>query len=170
MRIENINKGVTKHRKPLRVGRGKGAGQGKLCGRGQDGHKSRSGYSRHPGMVGEDLPMIRRIPKRGFNNSFADTVVSLNIGDLAGVFQPGEEVTPVSLEEKGLLKRRYDEVKLLGEGEIDVALKVSVHRFSGSAESKILAAGGTVTRLRAKRTVRERNRERIAEQNKAKKS
>lgn len=168
MRIETVNQGVTKHRKPLRVGRGKGAGQGKLCGRGQDGHKSRSGYSRHPGMVGEDLPMIRRIPKRGFNNPYAETVVALNVADLSAAFQAGEEVTPATLEEKGLLKQRYDQIKILGDGEIDKALKVSVHRFSGAAESKIVAAGGTVTRLRAKRTVREKNREKLAEQKKSK--
>jgi len=139
MRIEGVNEGVTKHRRPLRVGRGKGAGQGKLCGRGQDGHKSRSGYSRHPGMVGEDLPMIRRIPKRGFNNPYAQTVVSLNVADLSAAFVAGDVITPESLEAKGLVKRRFDEIKILGEGEIDKALKVSAHRFSGSAESKIVA-------------------------------
>ncbi|HAC91038.1 MAG TPA: 50S ribosomal protein L15, partial [Planctomycetaceae bacterium] len=97
MRIDQVNQGICKHRKKLRVGRGKGAGQGKLCGRGQDGHKSRSGYSRHPGMVGEDLPMIRRIPKRGFFNSYAVTVVSLNIGDICQAYQAGEAVTVQSL-------------------------------------------------------------------------
>ena len=164
MRIESVNGGITKHRRSLRVGRGKGAGQGKLCGRGQDGHKSRSGYSRHPGMVGEDLPMIRRIPKRGFNNPYAETVVALNVGDLAVAFEAGEQVTPETLEAKGLVKRRFDEIKILGDGEIDKALQVSVHRFSGTAESKIVAAGGTATRLKGKRTVREK----IAEQRKAK--
>ena len=97
MRIDQANQEITKHRKRLRVGRGKGAGQGKLCGRGQDAHKSRSGYSRHPGMVGEDLPMIRRVPKRGFFNSFAVQVFALNVGDLAAAFSAGEEVTPASL-------------------------------------------------------------------------
>lgn len=164
MKVEQVNEGITKHRRPLRVGRGKGAGQGKLCGRGQDGHKSRSGYSRHPGMVGEDLPMIRRIPKRGFNNPYAETVVSLNVSELSSAFQSGEEVTVESLKAKGLLKRRFDEVKILGKGEIDKALKVAVHRLSESAEAKIVAAGGSVTKVRAKRTVRER----IREQQKAK--
>jgi large subunit ribosomal protein L15 len=159
MRLDQVNQGISKHRKRLRVGRGKGAGQGKLCGRGQDGHKSRSGYSRHPGMVGEDLPMIRRIPKRGFNNSFARTVVSLNIGDIAAFFQAGEEVTPKILEAKGLLKKRFCEIKVLGEGEVDKPLKVSAHRFSEAAEQKIIAVGGTVNRLRARRTVEQRNAE-----------
>lgn len=162
MRIDQVNEGITKHRKRLRVGRGKGAGQGKLSGRGQDGHKSRSGYSRHPGMVGEDLPMIRRIPKRGFHNDFAETVISLNVADLADAFQAGEEVTPAILEEKGLVKKVYDQIKILGGGEIDKPLKVSAHRFSASAESKITAAGGTATKLRAKRTVKEKQAEKKA--------
>jgi large subunit ribosomal protein L15 len=159
MRLDQVNQGISKHRKPLRVGRGKGAGQGKLCGRGQDGHKSRRGYSRHPGMVGEDLPMIRRIPKRGFNNSFARNVVSMNIGDIADAFQAGEEITPEILEAKGLLKKRFCEIKVLGEGVVDKPLKVSAHRFSDSAEQKIVAAGGSVIRLRARRTVEQRNAE-----------
>ena len=159
MKVEQVNEGISKHRKPLRVGRGKGAGQGKLCGRGQDGHKSRRGYSRHPGMVGEDLPMIRRVPKRGFNNPYAEAVVSINVGDLSAVFQAGEDVTVDTLKAKGLLKRRFDQVKILGDGEIDKALKVTVHRLSSSAEAKIVAAGGSVKKVRAKRTVRERNKE-----------
>lgn len=159
MRIDQINEGVSTHRKRLRVGRGKGAGQGKLCGRGQDGHKSRRGYSRHPGMVGEDLPMIRRIPKRGFHNSFAETVIALNLGEISGAFESGDEVSPESLKAKGLLKKRYDEVKILGNGSVDKPLKVAAHRFSQSAEQKIVAAGGSVTRLPAKRSVKERNAE-----------
>ncbi len=168
MRIDCVNEGITKHRKKLRVGRGKGAGQGKLAGRGQDGHKSRRGYSRHPGMVGEDLPMNRRIPKRGFHNEFAQTVIAVNIGDICGMYKAGEEVTPATLEEKGLVKKVYDQIKILGDGEVDKPLNVSAHRFSGSAESKISAAGGKVTKLRAKRTVKEKNKEKLAEKKKAK--
>lgn len=156
MRIDQVNEGITKHRRPLRVGRGKGAGQGKLCGRGQDGHKSRSGYSRHPGMVGEDLPMMRRIPKRGFINSYADDVVAVNISDVCEVFNVGEEVTPQTLEAKGLVKRRYDKIKILGDGEVSKALKVSAHGFSASAEQKIIAAGGSVTKLKVRQTPKER--------------
>lgn len=156
MRIDQVNEGITKHRKKLRVGRGKGAGQGKLCGRGQDGHKSRSGYSRHPGMVGEDLPMMRRVPKRGFINSYADDVVAVNVGDLAQIYAAGEEVTPDSLEAKGIVKKRFDQIKILGDGEIDKALKVSAHAFSAQAEEKIKAAGGTVIKLKVRRTPKER--------------
>lgn len=156
MRIDQVNEGITKHRKKLRVGRGKGSQLGKLCGRGQDGHKSRRGYSRHPGMVGEDLPMMRRIPKRGFINSYADDVVAINVGDLVQVFSAGEEVTPESLEAKGLVKKRYDQIKILGDGEVTVALKVSAHAFSAQAEQKLVAAGGSVTKLRVRRTPKER--------------
>lgn len=156
MRIDEVNQGITKHRRPRRLGRGNGTGQGKTAGRGQDGHKSRSGYSRHPGMIGEDLPMIRRIPKRGFFNKFAQTVAAINVGDLAAVFAAGEEVTPAVLQQRGMIKKRFDEIKILGDGEIDKALKISAHRFSVSAAEKIEAAGGSVTRLRAKRTPKQR--------------
>ncbi|MBX3420173.1 MAG: 50S ribosomal protein L15 [Pirellulaceae bacterium] len=156
MRIDQANQNISKHRRKLRVGRGKGAGQGKLCGRGQDGHKSRSGYSRHPGMVGEDLPMIRRVPKRGFNNSYALDVVAVNVGDISAVFASGQEVTPQALEAKGLVKCRYDALKILADGDVDKPLQVAAHRFSAAAEQKIKAAGGSVTKLRIKRTPRER--------------
>ncbi len=156
MRIDDVNQGITKHRKRQRIGRGNGSGQGKTSGRGQDGAKSRSGYSRHPGMIGEDLPMIRRIPKRGFHNKFAQTVLSINVGDLAAVFEAGEEVTPAILQERGIIKKIFDEIKILGDGELDRALKISAHRFSASAAEKISAAGGSATVLRAKRTPKQR--------------
>jgi large subunit ribosomal protein L15 len=156
MRIDEVNQGIVKHRRPRRLGRGNGTGQGKTAGRGQDGHKSRSGYSRHPGMVGEDLPMIRRIPKRGFFNRYAQAVLAINVGDLSTLFAAGEEITPALLQERGVVKKIFDEIKILGDGEVDKALVVSAHRFSKSAREKILAAGGTVTELRAKRTPKQR--------------
>jgi large subunit ribosomal protein L15 len=106
--------------------------------------------------VGEDLPMMRRIPKRGFNNRFATTVFAVNVGDLAAVFEAGEEVTPEILCARGIVKRRFDELKILGDGELDKALKISAHRFSASAKEKITAAGGSVTEVKAKRTPKER--------------
>lgn len=156
MRLDQVNQGIKKHRKKRRLGRGPGSGLGKTAGRGQDGQKSRRGYSRHPGKVGEDLPMMRRIPKRGFNNRFASTVIALNVADISAVFAAGDEVTPESLKEKGLVKKRFDEIKILGDGEIDKALKVAVHRYSASAKEKITAAGGSVTEVQAKRTPKER--------------
>ncbi|MEZ6137932.1 MAG: 50S ribosomal protein L15 [Pirellulaceae bacterium] len=156
MRIDQVNTGITKHRKTRRLGRGNGSGQGKTSGRGQDGARSRSGYSRHPAKVGEDLPMMRRVPKRGFNNRYALAVVAINVGDLAAVFSAGDEITPAVLQERGLVKKRFDVIKILGDGEINVALKISAHRFSDSAKEKIAAAGGSVTELQAKRTPAQR--------------
>ncbi|MCA9183054.1 MAG: uL15 family ribosomal protein, partial [Planctomycetales bacterium] len=100
--------------------------------------------------------MIRRIPKRGFFNKFAQTVIALNVGDLSSVFAAGEEVTPAILQERGIVKKRFDEIKILGDGEMDKALKISAHRFSASATEKIAAAGGSATVLRAKRTPKQR--------------
>lgn len=156
MRIDDVNRGITKNKKPRRLGRGTASGQGKTSGKGQDGQNSRSGASRHPAKVGEDLPMMRRIPKRGFHNRFAETVVAVNIGDLSSVFAAGEEVTPASLQQKGVVKKIFDEIKILGDGEIDKPLKVTANRFSASAKEKITAAGGSVTVLRAKRTPKQR--------------
>ncbi len=156
MRLDQVNQGIKKFRKKRRLGRGPASGQGKTSGRGQDGQKSRRGFSRHPAKVGEDLPMQRRVPKRGFNNRFATTVIALNVSDISSVFEAGAEVTPATLKAKGLVKKRYDEIKILGDGEIDKALKVAVHRYSASAKEKISAAGGTVTEVKAKRTPKER--------------
>lgn len=156
MRIDQINEGITKNRRPRRLGRGPGSGLGKTSGRGQDGQRSRSGASRHPGKVGEDLPMVRRIPKRGFFNRYAQTVIAINVGDLASAFESGAEVTPAILKERGIVKKRFDEIKVLGDGEMDKPLKISAHRFSNSAKEKIAAAGGSVTELPAKRTPKQR--------------
>ncbi|GIW99823.1 MAG: 50S ribosomal protein L15 [Pirellulaceae bacterium] len=166
MRIDDVNRGIHKFRKRKRIGRGTASGQGKTAGRGQDGHKSRRGYSRHPGMVGEDLPVIRRIPKRGFNNRFAAVVVTLNLRDLASRFDANEEVTPEVLQARGIVKKRFDEIKILGDGEIDKPLKVAAHRFSQSARQKIESAGGSVEVLVAKRTPSQRVAELRAESSK----
>lgn len=165
MRIDEVNQGITKHRRPRRLGRGPASGQGKTSGRGQDGQKSRRGFSRHPGKVGEDLPMMRRVPKRGFNNRFALKVIALNVSDLSEAFEAGDEVTPEILRQRGIVKKRCDEIKILGDGTIDKALKVSANRFSASAKEKITAAGGSVTEVQAKRTPKQRVEE-LAKQKK----
>lgn len=156
MRLDQVNDGIVKNRKPRRLGRGPGTGQGKTAGRGHNGHKSRSGYSRHPAFQGGDLPMIRRIPKRGFHNRHALTVVAVNVGRLSEEYAPGEEISPKSLQEKGIVKKVFDVIKILGDGEVSKALTVAAHRFSDSAKEKITAAGGTVTELKVKRTPKER--------------
>lgn len=93
------------------------------------------------------MPLVRRVPKRGFHNKFALTVAAVNVEDLENVFETNAEVTPDTLKTSGLLKSRYDQLKILGNGELTKKLKVSAHRFSKSAEDKIRSAGGEVVVL-----------------------
>ncbi|TWU27115.1 50S ribosomal protein L15 [Novipirellula galeiformis] len=156
MNLNDVHRGITKHRARKRIGRGPGSGTGKTSGRGHNGHKSRSGYSRKPNFQGGAMPMFRRIPKRGFNNRWALTVFAVNVGRLNDSFDDGAEVTLKLLAEKDLAKGTFDEVKILGDGELTKKLTVSAHRFSKSAEEKITAAGGTIIKLIAKRPPAER--------------
>jgi large subunit ribosomal protein L15 len=156
MNINEINDGITKHKKRLRIGRGIGSGHGKTAGRGHNGHKSRSGYSRHPTFQGGDLPLVRRIPKRGFHNKFALTVVAVNLAQIAEVFDAGDEINPTTLQDRGLIKRRFDEIKVLGDGELTKPLKIAAHRFSETALEKLKAAGGSATVVIARRTPKQR--------------
>jgi large subunit ribosomal protein L15 len=156
MNEHDVHVGIVKHKARRRVGRGVGSGMGKTSTRGHNGHKSRSGYSRHPMFNGGDLPLVRRIPKRGFHNKFASVVFGVNVSDLNTYFEAGAEVNPITLRECGLVKVVCDEVKILGDGEITKALKVTVTRVSEGAKQKIEAAGGTVTIIAAKRTPKER--------------
>ncbi|MEM6365345.1 MAG: 50S ribosomal protein L15, partial [Planctomycetota bacterium] len=125
------------------MGRGPGSGHGKTAGRGHKGHKSRSGYSRKPNFQGGAMPMFRRVPKRGFNNKFALTVFAVNIGKLNDAFADGDTVTLEALAAKNLAKGKFDELKILGTGELTKKLTVQAHRFSKTAEEAITKAGGT---------------------------
>ena len=161
MDLSNLRsaKGATKKRK--RVGRGPGSTLGKTCGKGQKGQKARAGGGIRPGFEGGQMPLQRRLPKRGFTNNFRTQVASLNVRDLEIAFADGEEVTMVALAERGMIPARVetgddgtksarlkvDAVKILGDGELTKGLRVSAHRFSKSAIAKIEAAGGSVTRL-----------------------
>ena len=156
MNLEEINKDVVTNKARKRIGRGIGSKTGKTSGRGHNGHKSRSGYSRHPMFNGGDLPLVRRIPKRGFHNRWAETVFGVNLEDIDLVFEAGEEVTPTTLREKGLVKVRCDEIKILGNGELTKALKFTVSRASESAKEKIAKSGGSIEIIAAKRTPKER--------------
>jgi large subunit ribosomal protein L15 len=156
MNLEEVNTDIVTNKSRKRIGRGIGSKTGKTSGRGHNGHKSRSGYSRHPIFNGGDLPMVRRIPKRGFHNRWAVTVFGVNIGAIDAVFSADEEVTATSIREKGLVKVRCDEVKILGDGEVTKKLKLVVTRISGSAKAKVEAAGGSVEMIAAKRTPKER--------------
>ena len=147
MRLDEVHQGITKNKKRRRVGRGPGSGHGKTSGRGHKGQGSRAGWSQHPTFQGGAMPLVRRVPKRGFNNKWGKKVVIVNVGDLESVFQAGDEVTPELLEKTPLLGHRFDELKILGNGELSKKLTVSAHRFSQSAAEKIEKAGGKVVRL-----------------------
>ena len=123
-----------------RVGRGPGSGLGKTAGRGHKGQKSRSGYKSRPGFEGGQMPLVRRLPKRGFTNIFRTEYSVVNVSELAGLGE--DRVTPELLVERGLAHRGRP-VKVLGDGELDRALTVTAHKFSKSARAKIEQAGGT---------------------------
>ena len=137
----------SKHRK-VRVGRGISAGRGKTAGRGTKGQNARSGGGVRPYFEGGQLPFVRRLPfKRGFTNIWRVEYAEVNLDRLAEAFGPDAEVTPEALVEKGLIKSTKKPVVILGRGELPHPLKVKAHRFSASAEEKILAVGGTVELL-----------------------
>jgi len=128
-----------------RVGRGIGSGKRKTAGRGTKGYRSRSGAKRRAWFEGGQMPIQRRLPKRGFYNKFRTEYQIVNVGDLVRI--DGKEVTPEILEQSGLIKHADELVKVLGDGEAPDGLTVKAHAFSKSAEEKISAAGGSVERL-----------------------
>lgn len=130
MKINDVNKGIHGNTKRLRVGRGPGSGRGRTAGRGNKGQGQLAGWSAAGIFEGGGMPLIRRIPKRGFHNAHAPIVKGVNIGDLQGAFAAGTEVTPQALREAGLAKGIWQEIKILGAGELKHALRVSAHRFS----------------------------------------
>ena len=144
MNLSDVNSGITKRKKRKRVGRGPGSGHGKTCGRGDKGHSSRSGFSYPFSFEGGQMPLRRRVAKRGFNNNFSATKVAIiNLATLESLFESGATVDIDALKSAGLLKKAYDEVKILGNGNLTRKLTVKAHRFSQSALDKIAAAGGT---------------------------
>jgi large subunit ribosomal protein L15 len=153
MSLHEINQGVHKHKRPNRKGRGIGSGQGKTAGRGHKGQFARSGYKALPIFQGGGSPLVRRVPKRGFTNAWALVVAEINVGDFEELFDADATITPDSLMEAKILKRRFDELKVLGDGELTKKLAVSAHRFSASAKEKIEKAGGTVTIIPGRKPV-----------------
>ena len=143
MRLDDLKprKGAKQKRK--RVGRGPGSGLGKTAGKGHKGQKSRSGYSQRAGFEGGQMPLIRRMPKRGFTNIFKVEYVTVNLSQLGEL---GPEIDPELLLQHGLV-RRGRLVKILGDGEVGRALQVKASKFSRSAREKIEAAGGSCTEL-----------------------
>ena len=131
----------SRHRK-VRVGRGMGSKLGKTSGSGDKGQKSRRGYSRRRGFEGGQMPLHRRMPKRGFHNPFGVTYSVVNLEEL-NVFPAGETVTPDLLRAHGFVRRVTDPIKVLGDGELKTKLAIHAHAFSASARDKITKAGGT---------------------------
>jgi large subunit ribosomal protein L15 len=139
-------KGSVRERK--RVGRGPGSGLGKTSGRGEKGQKSRSGFAQKPGFEGGQMPLHRRLPKRGFHNRFRKEFAEVNIERLEA-FEPGTIVTPEVLLERGIIHNLRDGLKVLAKGALTKALTVRAHRFSAKAEERIAAAGGKTERIEA---------------------
>ncbi len=131
------------HKRPKRIGQGMGSGHGKTATRGSKGQRSRAGSRLRPGFEGGQMPLHRRLPKRGFTNIFKKRFAILNLSDLAQ-FNPTEKVTPELLQKRGILRRLHDGLKILGEGELQQPLEIHAHRFSRSAIEKIRKAGGKV--------------------------
>jgi large subunit ribosomal protein L15 len=144
MKLNDLSPAEGSKKPRKRVGRGPGSGNGKTAGRGHKGQKSRSGYSQRVGFEGGQMPLIRRVPKRGFTNIFRVEYAVVNLARLAKVTVA--EVDPDSLATLGLVKKGLP-VKVLGTGEIGKALKVVAHKFSASARAKIEAAGGSCEEL-----------------------
>jgi len=141
MKLHELSPAPGSNKKAYRKGRGPGSGNGKTAGKGHKGQWSRSGGGVRPGFEGGQMPLQRRVPKRGFNNIFATTYATVNIRDL-NKFEDGAVVTEQAIIEAGLLKKRLDGVKILGNGELTKKLTVNVAAFSESAKAKIEQAGG----------------------------
>lgn len=144
MKLHTLSPAPGSKKAPKRKGRGTGSGLGKTAGRGQDGQKSRSGGGVRPGFEGGQMPLARRLPKRGFSNArFKKTFAIVNVGDL-NAFDANTVITPELLLECGLVRKLNDGLKILGNGEVEKAFTIKAHKISKSAEEKILAGGGKV--------------------------
>ena len=143
MKLHELKPAERSRKSPKRVGRGTGSGLGKTSARGQNGQNARSGGGVRPGFEGGQIPLYRRLPKRGFTNIFAKKYTAINV-DRLNIFEDDTVVTPELLIEKGVISKLYDGVKILGNGELDKKLIVKATKFSKAAAEKIEAAGGKV--------------------------
>ncbi len=141
MKLHELSPAEGSKKEAKRIGRGHGSGQGKTAGKGHKGQKARSGKGMRLGFEGGQMPLQRRIPKRGFNNIFADKVVAINVGTL-NKFEDGAVVDIAALTEKGIVKNSFDAVKILSNGTLTKKLTVKANAFSKGAVAKIEAAGG----------------------------
>jgi large subunit ribosomal protein L15 len=141
--LNNLHPAKGSTHKKKRVGRGPGSGLGKTAGRGNKGQKSRSGYSGKVGFEGGQMPLQRRLPKRGFTNIFRKQWTEVTLAALEQHFDAGDEITPATMLERGVVAKGKRDVVVLGTGELTKALTVSAHRFTKGARAKIESAGGT---------------------------
>ena len=142
--LNNLKPAAGSTHKKKRVGRGPGSGLGKTAGRGNKGQKSRSGYSGKVGFEGGQMPLQRRLPKRGFTNIFKKQWIEVTLATLEQSFAAGDEITPETMHSRGVIAKGKRDIVVLGTGELTKALTVSAHRFTKGARQKIEAAGGTV--------------------------
>ena len=143
--LNNLHPAKGSTHKKKRVGRGPGTGLGKTSGRGEKGQKSRSGYSMKIGFEGGQMPLHRRLPKRGFTNIFKKKWIEVSLAALEKQFAENDEVTPEVMHHRGIIKKAKHDIVVLGNGDVSKSLKVSAHRFTKSAREKIEKAGGAVT-------------------------
>ena len=141
MKLHELQPAEGSKREVKRVGRGPASGQGKTAGKGHKGQKARSGYSRRFGFEGGQMPLQRRVPKRGFNNIFATEWAAINVSALE-VFEDGSVVDAAALADKGIIKKANLPIKVLGNGKLTKKLEVKLNAYSASAAEKINAAGG----------------------------
>lgn len=141
MKLHELSPAPGSVRESKRIGRGHGSGQGKTAGKGHKGQKARAGRGMRPGFEGGQMPLQRRVPKRGFVNIFATRYATINIGSLSA-FEDGAVVDVDALKAAGLVKKTYDGVKILGNGSVEKKLTVKAAAFSEAAKAKIEAAGG----------------------------
>jgi large subunit ribosomal protein L15 len=146
MQLHDVHQGVHRRKLRKRVGRGLGTGHGKTSAKGHKGHASRQGFKLNPIFEGGQMPLARRVPKRGFfNGAFKKAYAIVNLGDIAASFEAGVVVDEAALRAKGLVKgHAIDGIKILGDGELTKALEIHATKFSGSAAAKIAAAGGKI--------------------------
>ena len=144
MNLADVRAAFIPRKKPKRVGRGPGSGMGKTCGRGTKGQQSRSGGGTPPGFEGGQMPLYRRLPKRGFNNAKFRTIYAIvNVGQLENAFDDGAQVDVGAIRDARLVNAKRGPIKVLGSGDLSKKLHVTVDRFSESARKKIEAAGGS---------------------------
>ena len=143
--LNNLHPAKGSTHKKKRIGRGPGSGTGKTAGKGHKGQKSRSGYSRKIGFEGGQMPLQRRLPKRGFTNIFKKDWIEISLAKIEENFKAGETVTPEILHERGLIKKAKHDLVVLGTGEVSKSLNISAHRFTKTAKDKIEKGGGTAT-------------------------